>query len=232
MTATSGLGARARRLTRSGPFLFGTAAILLVIGVLAALLAQDVRSWRDTLRDDSIRYAISPSSQQEWTAPTYLPVSLSGRLLGVAPDRQRLSALRLFALAQAIDLSNGITPSTSLLLQSAEVSLGRAAQDPDPARASQAYTLLSVLLFKDSKAAYLPDVAAYSAALSAMQNAVRADPANEHARANLELMLRQFQADVSPGSERQANNQGSRQQGKTVGRGKGVAPVNTPGGNY
>ena len=232
MTAMRSLGARARRLARSRPFLLGTAAVLLAVAVLAALLAQDVRSWRDTLRADAIRYSVSPGAQQQWTAPTTLPASLSARLLGVAPDRRRLSALRFFALAKGIDFSNGLTPRTKLLLQTAEVSLARAAADPNPARVSQAYTLLSVLLFNDAKAAYVVDVATYSAAVSAMQNAVRVDPGYAHARANLELLLRQLQADSSPGTDPEANNQGARQQGKTVGRGKGVPPLNAPGGDY
>jgi hypothetical protein len=233
MTVARSFGARVRRLTRSRPFLFGTAAVLLAVAVLAALLAQDVRSWRDTLRDDAIRYSVSPAAQQQWTAPTILPAGLSARLLGVAPDRRRLSALRFFALANAIDFSNGITPRTKLLLQAAEVSLSRAAADPNPARASQAYTLLGVLLLSDAdSSAEVVNVATYAAAVSAMQNAVRVNPDDAHARANLELLLRQLQADSSPGSERQANNQGSRQKGKTVGRGKGVPPLNAPGGDY
>src|SRR4051794_19552529 len=200
MTVARSLAVRARRLARRRPVLLGVAAVLVAVAVLAALLAQDVRSWRDTLRDDAIRYSVSPAAQQQWTAPTTLPPGLSARLLGVTPDLRRLSALRFFALANAIDFSNGITPRSKLLLQAAEVSLARAAGEPNPARASQAYTLLSVLLFNDAKAAYVVDVATYSAAISSMQNAVRADPGDAHARANLELLLRQLQADSSPGT--------------------------------
>jgi hypothetical protein len=232
VTASERLPAGSLRFVRSLPFRLGAAAVLVAIAVLAAVLAHDVRSWRDTLRDDAGRYALSPGAQEQWTAATYLPAGLSARLLGVAPDRHWLSALRFFALAKAADLSQGITPATQRLLQTAEAALTRTVNDPDPARASQAYTLLSAILFKDSQSSYVPDVAIYAASLAAMQNAVRADPANEQARADLELLLRQFQADTSQATEAQANNQGSRRAGKTVGRGKGIPPVKAAGGDY
>lgn len=232
MKAVRPLISRARRVARGRALLLAAAVLGLAVAVIVALLAQDVRSWRNTLRDDAIRYAVSPSTQQQWTAPTYLPVGLSARLLGVAPDRRRLSALRFFALAETVDIGSGATPRTESLLQTSEKALARVAQDPNPALASQAYTLLSVILFKDSKGTFVADVATYSAAISAMQNAVRVDPGNEQAEADLELLLRQFLADSRGGNLREANNQGSQRRGKAVGRGEGVPPLNAPGGDY
>jgi hypothetical protein len=226
------LAARARRVTRGRFFLPAAAVVALAVAVFAALVAQDVRSWRNTLRDDAIRYAVSPSAQQRWTAPTYLPAGLSARLLGIAPDRRRLSALRFFALAAAVDISAGVTPRTESLLQTSEKALARVAQDPNPALASQAYALLSAILFKDSKGSFVQDLATYSASISAMQNAVRVDPGNEQAEADLELLQRQFLADSTGGDQQEANNQGSRRRAKTVGRGQGVPPLNAPGGDY
>jgi hypothetical protein len=208
------------------------AGLALALAVGAVLLAHDVRSWRDTQRANAIRYAVSPSGEQQWTAPTYLPASVSARLLGVGPDRHRLSALRFFALAQAIDISQGVEPATLRVLDTTERSLASLAQDGNPIRAAQALQLLSAVLFTHAKLDYTEDLASYTASISAMQNAVRADPGNPRAAANLELLLRQFEADAGNGSERQANNQGSKQQGKTAGRGKGVPPLNAPTGNY
>jgi hypothetical protein len=127
------------------------AAAALAIAVLLALLAQDVRSWRDTLRGDSVRYAVSHSAQERWTAPTTLPSGVSGRLLGVDPERRWLSALRLFALAEAVDITGGVTPPSERLFQTTERALSAAAQDQSSVRASQAYTLLGVILFRDAK---------------------------------------------------------------------------------
>ena len=232
MKAVRDVGAWARRVARSPAFLLSAAAFALALAVCAVLLGQDVRSWRNTLRDDEIRYAVSPSAQERWTAPTIFPASLSARLLGVASDRRRLSALRFFALANAINLQTGVTPRMQALLQTSENALVPLTQDPNPARAAQAYALLSVLLFKNSKVGVAQDVAAYSAAISAMQNAVRVDPGNGQVEADLELLLRQYLADSRGGSQREANNQGSRRRGKVVGRGAGVPPLNSPAGDY
>jgi hypothetical protein len=200
--------------------------------VLAVLLAHDVGSWRSTLRGDAIRYSVSPTAQLVWTAPTDLPPSTSARLLGVARDRQRLSALRFFALSVALDTSNGATPADEALLQKTEAILSQVAQDANPAIASQAYELLGIVLFKDERGGFTQDVATYSSSITAMQNAVRVDPTNKQAEADLELLLRQFDADRQNSDQQQANNQGSRPKGKTVGRGKGIPPLKTPSGDY
>jgi hypothetical protein len=223
----------ARERARTTVFRVAAVAALFAIALVAALLAQDVRSWRNTLADDAIRYSISPSAQERWTAPTYLPAGLSARLLGVAPDRRWLSALRFFALADSLDPRSLIEPRNKALLQTTERSLGLAAQDSDPVLASRAYTLLGAILFKDSQGGFSPDLATTLASIAAMQNAVRvADGRNKQAEADLELMLRQFQADLSPSDQRQANNQGSRRSGKVVGRGKGIPPTSAAEGNY
>jgi hypothetical protein len=226
------LAARGRRGVAGRVLLLVLAVVALGLAIFAALLAHDVRSWRDTLRDDSVRYAISPSAVQPSGASTYLPSGISERVLGVAADRRRLATLRLFALANAADVRGGVTPRVGALLQTTEKALAEEAQDPSPARASQADTLLSIVLFKSARAAFITDVAAFSAAISAAQNAVRADPGNEHAKADLELLLRQFEADSKGGTQQQANNQGSRHRGKAVGRGRGVPPLNAATGDY
>ena len=219
-------------LTRSATLKLAAGAVAITLASLAFLLAHDVRSWRDTFRSDTVRYAVSPTAPVSWTAPTYLPSSLSGRLIGIAPDRRWLSALRLFALAQAVDTTGGITPPDQALLRNAEIALSAAAQDPNPVLASQAYQLLSVILFKDAKAGFVEDVAAYSSSIAAMQNAVRSDPANKQAEADLELLLRQFAADRRASQQTQSNNQGPRHKGSKVGRGKGVPPLISQGGDY
>jgi hypothetical protein len=232
VTAAHGFGGRVGAVVRNRWFRFALAALLIALAVVAAMLAHDVRSWRGSLRDEAIRYAVSPTAQTRSTAPTILPSGVSGRLLNVAPDRRRIRALQLFALAEALDTTQGILPGGERLLQGTENALSREAQDPNPARASQAYQLLSAVLFKDSKSALVPDLAAYAASISAMQNAVRADSRDPRAAANLELLLRQYEADSRQGSERQANNQGSQRRGKTIGRGKGIPPAKTPEGDY
>jgi hypothetical protein len=208
------------------------ATLALVFALAAALLAQDVRSWRDILRIDTVSYGISPSAPERWTAPTILPSLISGRLLGVARARRELSALRFFALAHALNLANtGLTTPASQLFQSSEESLARVALDPDPAVASQAYELLAVVLFEDARGSNPPDLATYLSAVAAMQNAVRADDSNQQAKTDLELILRQEQADLAQNPQFAPSNEGSHR-GTVAGRGKGAAPPKSREGDY
>jgi hypothetical protein len=90
-----------------------------------------------------------------------------------------------------------------------------------------------VILFKDSQGGFSPDLATTLASIAAMQNAVRvADGRSKVAEADLELLLRQYEADLSRSDQQQANNQGSRPSHKTVGRGTGVPPSSAPEGDY
>lgn len=208
------------------------ALVAIALAALGVLLAHDIRTWRNTMRDNAIRYSISPASPVVFTAPTYLPDSISGRLLAVYSDRRTLSALRFFAFSNGLDTSNGVLPGDEQLLQKTERSLSLAAETSDPARAAQAYSLLAVILLKDSRGAFVQDLAPYAAAISALQNAVRVDPGNQQVTADLELLLRQFRADSRKPTEQQANNQGSKKHGKTIGRGKGIPPVKASEGDY
>jgi hypothetical protein len=205
--------------------------VALAIAVAAAVLAQDVRSWRNTLQADAVSYSVAPTAKERWTAPTILPASLSERLLGVARDRRQLSALRFFALAHSIHLNNsGLTSQDEQLLQTAQGALGRVANDPDVVVASQAYIMLGVLLFTDARASFPPDAASYLSAVAAMQNAVRADGDNSQAKADLEMLLRQQKVDFARKKRLSPSNESSHH-GKVAGRGKG-APPKAPGGDY
>lgn len=95
-----------------------TAALL--VAVLLALLAQDIRAQRTAARPDTV-----------------LPAALSERLLDLGPQRRLRHAVRLYERA-----------STDTRLRSAaERALTAATQDGDPRRASQAYDLLALLTF-------------------------------------------------------------------------------------
>jgi hypothetical protein len=170
------------------------AVAMLLLAVGAVLLAEDVRSWRDTLRDDSVRFAIAPTGPQRWTAPTVLPAGLSGRILAVGPDRARLSTLRLFTRAYSAVFGvppQYITAAQHRLVDNALASLNRASQSTDPVRASQAFNLLALLQLSTIRNAFGDfDVAAANSAVANLENAVRADHGNTHAKVNLELELR------------------------------------------
>jgi hypothetical protein len=156
-------------------------AVLATLAVFVALLAADVRSWRAALASGDRVDAASPS-HAGWTPPARLG-GLAQDLLGVRDDLRHRRALQLYResasalqrLDNALDLQNART-----LAQNA---LGAAARDSPPQRASQALTLLGIIAAEGGSTQA-------DAALSNFTDAVRADPGNEHAKYNLELLLR------------------------------------------
>ena len=232
MSAVHAFPGWARAISRRRSVRVAAAVLALSIAVLAALLAHDVRSWRDTMQDSAARYAISPTAPVQFTAPTYLPAGVSARLLAVNRDRRSLSALRFFARAHALDPSLAYARAGQNLLHTTERALTLAAQDPDGARAAQAYSLLAAILLQDARTGFTQDLAPYLIAVTAMQNAVRVDPGNKRAAANLELLLRQFQADARRRTPLPANDQGSKKRRQALDRGSGNPPSTKAGGNY
>jgi hypothetical protein len=165
--------------------------VTVVVGVVAIVLADDVRSWRDTLRDDAVAYSVAPGQKQRLTAPTALPAGVAGQLLRVERDREWLEALRVFTRAdEATRNVASFDRAEYALLNAGRAVLGRMTQDPDPARASQAYDLLAVLVYRESSSSGVVDQGLVREAVTDLQNAVRLDGTNEDAEANLELLLR------------------------------------------
>jgi hypothetical protein len=167
------------------------ATVVLVLGVAAILLADDVRSWRNTLHDDAVAYSAFPSQRERLTAPTMLPAGVAGRLLAVDHDRQWLRALPLFTrVEQATRNITTFGRVAYAALNGGRAVLGTVTHDPNPARASQAYNLLALLAFREAHSGGETDQALLQEAVTELQNAVRLDGSNEKAKANLELALR------------------------------------------
>jgi hypothetical protein len=58
------------------------AAIALVAAVFLALLASDLRSWDDGIRNGDARFVQSPAAAT-WTATTFFPFGITDRVLGI-----------------------------------------------------------------------------------------------------------------------------------------------------
>jgi hypothetical protein len=167
------------------------AGLLAVVAILAALYAQDLRSWQRTLQSSEVAYAAHPGQPVQTTASTILPSSLSAELLSVQRDRQWLKALPHFVgVYDFVDPLDHLGPGVYDLLNGAENDLTVVTQDPEPARASQAYDLLGALYFRSAYPGSGTDPGLLEEAVSDLQNAVRVDPSNEIAKENLELAMR------------------------------------------
>lgn len=164
----------------------GAAAVLLVLAVLVALLAADVRAWPTALRSGDAVYASSPSNAT-WTPPTRLG-GLAESLLGVSSAVEYRRALRLFLLSSGrqLRLDNALDVSTAR--GQAQDELGRVARAPQGRPSSQARTLLGVLAFTAVGQGGGPSE--LNQAILDFEDAIRADPTDTTAKYDLELLLR------------------------------------------
>jgi hypothetical protein len=151
------------------------AAVFVALAVLAALLGGDVRAWRSALTsgDAGVHATLGGASEA---------------LLGVRDDVQLRHALQLYVGASRLHLRL----DNALVVESARAraqdALEQASHAGDPRRASQALTLLGILAYRASASGGAQSQV--DAAISDFTDAVRADPANEQAAYDLELLLR------------------------------------------
>jgi len=209
---------------------FVAALTMLVLAGVVALLASDVRAWERTIAGDDALLATS-SSTPTWRVQAKVPYSLAERALGVRDDVAARRALALFHRTVGVEqrLDNGTQAQTQRGL--AEAALSEIARDPNSARASQAETLLAVLVFTDfspnanpfeSSTGPAPDQIQESVA--DFQNAVRDDPNNLTAKYDLELVIRALAT--------QGTRVGSAQQRGAAATGKRGAGGGVPGEGY
>ena len=162
------------------------AGLLVAVAVAVALLAADVRAWPTALRGGDDVYAATPG-RAAWTPSTRLG-GLSGTLLGTSGEVAYRRALQLYAVTHGVRqrLDNALDVQTARA--QAQDALARASRDPDAMRASQARTLLGLLTFGASATGGGADQV--DAAVSDFTDAIRANPENDFAKFDLELLLR------------------------------------------
>jgi hypothetical protein len=197
---------------------FGGAALLLVLAVLIALLASDVRAWQTTLRDDDALAASAPAAVT-WNTPTRLG-STAEHLLGVRDDMAARRAVALYLRNLNVHARLDNAQQVALARSSTEQALAEVARSSDGPRASQAETLLGVLVFNDVAPSTDPfeptagiDQNQAQASVADFRDAVRADPSNANAKYDLELALRLLLAQgvrVGAGAQTGAGSTGQR----------------------
>ena len=161
------------------------AGALAVLAVLAALAASDVRAWPAALADGDAAYVATPS-RATWTPHTRLG-GVSEAALGVRDDVELRQALQLYVDAAKLHLRLDNAVDVESARARAQDVLEQVARAGDPQRTSQVLTLLGILAFRASAAGGAQSQ--LDAALSDFTDAVRADPTNEQAAYDLELLL-------------------------------------------
>lgn len=152
----------------------------LALGAACILLGRAVLGERDAVSAANAALAAPLPA-----GPVPRDGGVAGRLLGTGGDRQRLAAAADYQTARAETALAPAVRERSL----AEAELAPLAASGSPERRSWAATLLAVLEFD---AAHLDRRGAQrhvQASVAALHDAVAADPANEDAKRDLELLL-------------------------------------------
>lgn len=199
------------------------AAVLLVMAVVAALLAADVRAWQSAVRIGDLRFSQNPG-YADWTAATLLPGDPARTLLGIGNQLAFRHAVQTFVTvaAEGQGFDNGYSESRDRA--AAEAVLTTLAAGPNTQRDSEADNLLGILAYTDSKQTgpYAPSPVERSE--SDFRSAVSLDPTNDDAKFNLEWLMRQL---VAQGSRAGANGSAGASKKGHNGAGGGV-----PGKGY
>jgi hypothetical protein len=163
------------------------AALALAVAVLGILLAVDGRRWTSALDGGDERYAAAPKTAN-WQATLILPGDPAASLLEVGDDLSLRDALRRYAVARATPKGFDNGQKQAEARARAEVALADVTFRGSAVQASQAGNLLGVLMAGAGTAE--GGVSSDDRAQAAFDAAIRADPANEVAKYNLELLLR------------------------------------------
>ena len=168
------------------PVRVSLAVAFAALAVLGALLAGDVRAWRSALAAGDAAYVASPS-QASWAAQTRLG-GVSEALLGIRDDVQLRNALQIYVDASKLHLRLDNALVVESARANAQDALEQVSHARDPRRVSQVLTLLGILAYRAFASGGVQSQV--DAAISDFTDAVRADPANEQAAYDLELLLR------------------------------------------
>ncbi len=161
----------------------------LVLGVAALTLAHDLRAWQGGTDRGDRRFATQPDVAR-WEAGTWLPGDPARTMLSLDDDLAVRNGEKAFAVALAAPTGYDDGRQKSRLRGLAELALSDALATGSPAQASRAGNLVGILAATDDSGsdASVSD----RRAAETFEAAIRADPGNEDAKYNLELILRRI----------------------------------------
>ena len=159
------------------------------LGVVALAMAHDMHSWQSAFDRGDAHFATQPATAR-WQAGTWLPGVPAFRLLALHDDRAVRSGEKAFAVAVEAPKGFDEGRQKARLRGLAELALSDAVATGSPAQQSRAGNLLGILAATDESGsdASVSD----RRAAETFEAAIRADPSNESAKYNLELILRRI----------------------------------------
>lgn len=166
------------------------AALLLVLALVLALLARDVRGWEKSTVYGDERFQVSPGPPGLWEPDGFRPLRGVARLaLGLGDDLELRRAARLERLSSprggSLRTTDELALGTSAQVAFADVQTSGAPAEVRSLAANEIGVLtLADLLSNSSQAAELSP-----RAIRKFTEAATLDPSNQVALANLELVL-------------------------------------------
>lgn len=177
-------------------------AILVVLGV-------DILRTPERIAADDLRFASAPHRQRSlWTGAETLPGRPVARVLATDDDLAYRRAVWLFARVVRGNIQR-TTPELEALRGSVVLELSeRSREERDPVRRAQLLNAAGVFSLSRFSSFAPEQERTLRVALDTFRNAVRLDPENADARANLELVLRAADAANLPGEDPEAGSAG------------------------
>ena len=200
----------------------GLGVLCLAVACVALLFARDVWHADGALRDADLRGSVQPLSPRSWESEETLPFGVARVALGIDDD---LEYRALVARAIAMTKQEAVTPAQFRERLPVQTALHRVKNGAaDRRRASDAANLLGLLILGDPEdASTSPLETPVQRAVREFRFAVRIDPTNDAAKANLELMLQ---------NQRSEDPQGQGSVGGGSDAGSGAAGLGAPGHGF
>ena len=159
----------------------------LVLGVAVLALAHDLHAWQGAVDRGDARFAAHPTTAR-WDAGTWVPGDPALSLLSLRDDLSVRRGGKAFAVALATPAGYDDGRRRSRVRGLAELALSDSLATGSRSQASRAGNLLGILAATDESG---PDAGVSDRrAAETFEAAIRADPVNEDAKYNLELVLR------------------------------------------
>lgn len=174
--------------------LVAAVASIIVAGALTVLAVDVLRTPGRIAADDAGFYGAPLRQDELYGAVDFIPWSPAERLLELDDDLAYRKTIWLFRRVQPgkVNIAGADQPLLEALRGKAVLEVAdQARQDDDPQRRAQLLNLNGVFTFsRYSQFSAFDKERLLREAVGAFRNAVRLDPANADARANLELALR------------------------------------------
>jgi hypothetical protein len=166
--------------------------LLVVLAVVAALLAADLRSWQSGVQAGDVSFAKDPPSAS-WTASTTLPSDPALKVLGLSGQLALRRATQSFVAVQKAGRGIDNCYVECKARAALEGQLTALAAGANHLRDSQADNLLGILAYGDSR----PGIPGQTPvpidqSVGNFRAAVQLDPTNADAKYNLELLMQKL----------------------------------------